>query len=683
MAAALRVPQPTSFSTEGRAGQSGQAIVLIAIMLTVLVGMTALAIDGSRAYALKRDLQAAVDSAALAAADKLQQSGSYATAEQAATNVFASNLRLYSSPSCSPSYGSPGAAPWTVTCTYPDGTALTQVVRAVGPQGSQFAMSATRSLQLQFARVLSSGPSPVLASSATGNVNNLLYTPTIAALNQAGCGGAAGTAISLSGSGTLNVNGDVVSNGSITVSSGALRVAGDAYARCQSSVAGGSTACYPSAASSPCSYPDVLGVTRSGFRLADPNYPSPAVVGSSQSRPGSTVGLSPGTYAVNPSLTANVCYFLSGGVYAWQAGYANSGGGALVSNELKPPDEPTVANNQVASAYQFWNSGGVNCAGSFMLAAKGVGGVDAIRTGTWAIEITSVRTDTYNGMTYTRESAPSMCRTVSIAVGQAIQIQMSNLPGAASYNVYAAPPTNGCAGPFGLAGSIAVNGPVRNNDLTGCPFGSGANNGHGNGNGNNGDNCSLGGEDAIFDATLLGLVFAPNLLAQPGVVGAYPPDPETGPLNSSLPNQNPPRRAGFAGDRANENNCESTAGVYVTCSGPITPGAVEFYIPAGGCLSNSNSADTYVFSGYQYNWVAVFEPPANTCSNTLGAASNSAYVGLVYVPAATAGVTSPYTFESAGMGGLIAGKVTFTGTMPSVTYNANYAPVPPASRLTS
>ena len=509
MAAALRVPQPTSFSTEGRAGQSGQAIVLIAIMLTVLVGMTALAIDGSRAYALKRDLQAAVDSAALAAADKLQQSGSYATAEQAATNVFASNLRLYSSPSCSPSYGSPGAAPWTVTCTYPDGTALTQVVRAVGPQGSQFAMSATRSLQLQFARVLSSGPSPVLASSATGNVNNLLYTPTIAALNQAGCGGAAGTAISLSGSGTLNVNGDVVSNGSITVSSGALRVAGDAYARCQSSVAGGSTACYPSAASSPCSYPDVLGVTRSGFRLADPNYPSPAVVGSSQSRPGSTVGLSPGTYAVNPNLTANVCYFLNGGVYAWQAGYANSGGGALVSNELKPPDEPTVANNQVASAYQFWNSGGVNCAGSFMLAAKGVGGVDAIRTGTWAIEITSVRTDTYNGMTYTRESAPSMCRTVSIAVGQAIQIQMSNLPGAASYNVYAAPPTNGCAGPFGLAGSIAVNGPVRNNDLTGCPFGSGANNGHGNGNGNNGDNCSLGGEDAIFDATLLGLVFAP------------------------------------------------------------------------------------------------------------------------------------------------------------------------------
>jgi len=49
--------------------QSGQAIVLIAIMLTILIGMAALAIDGSRAYAMRRDLQAAVDAAGLAASD--------------------------------------------------------------------------------------------------------------------------------------------------------------------------------------------------------------------------------------------------------------------------------------------------------------------------------------------------------------------------------------------------------------------------------------------------------------------------------------------------------------------------------------------------------------------------------------------------------------------------------------
>src|SRR6266849_9938210 len=111
--------------------QRGQAIVLIAIMLAVVVGMAALAIDGSRAYALRRDLQAAADAAALAAGDSLQQTGSYILAEQAATASFGGNVRLYSSPSCSPGYGSPGATPRTITCTYSDGTVLKQVVSAL------------------------------------------------------------------------------------------------------------------------------------------------------------------------------------------------------------------------------------------------------------------------------------------------------------------------------------------------------------------------------------------------------------------------------------------------------------------------------------------------------------------------------------------------------------------------
>jgi len=71
--------------------QSGQAIVLIAIMLAVVVGMAALAIDGSRAYALRRDLQAAVDAAALTAGDNFQQTGSYTYAEQQATASFGTN----------------------------------------------------------------------------------------------------------------------------------------------------------------------------------------------------------------------------------------------------------------------------------------------------------------------------------------------------------------------------------------------------------------------------------------------------------------------------------------------------------------------------------------------------------------------------------------------------------------
>src|SRR3989442_3454339 len=179
----------------GRAGegvlrkpQSGQAIVLIALMLTVLMGMVAIAIDGSRAYAVRRDLQAAADAAALAAADKMQQTGSYVAAEQAATTIFGTNLRLYSAPSCT-GYGTPGASPWTVTCTYSDGTVLTDVARATGPQGSRFTLTATKTLQLQFGRVLTNGSNPTPGARAQGNVNKLPYTPTVAALDGAGCGG--------------------------------------------------------------------------------------------------------------------------------------------------------------------------------------------------------------------------------------------------------------------------------------------------------------------------------------------------------------------------------------------------------------------------------------------------------------------------------------------------------------
>src|SRR5260370_17332669 len=49
-----------------RSTQRGQAIVLIGIMVAVVVGMAALAVDGARAYALRRDLQAATDPPPLA-----------------------------------------------------------------------------------------------------------------------------------------------------------------------------------------------------------------------------------------------------------------------------------------------------------------------------------------------------------------------------------------------------------------------------------------------------------------------------------------------------------------------------------------------------------------------------------------------------------------------------------------
>jgi Flp pilus assembly protein TadG len=648
--------------------QKGQAIVLIAIMLAVLVGMAALAIDGSRAYAARRDLQAAVDSAALAAADKLQQGGTYTAAEQAATAIFGTNLRLYAAPGCA-GYGSPGAGPLTVTCNFSDGTILTQVVSSLGPQGSRFSLFASRLLQLDFAKILTNGGSPTITGTASGGVNNLLFTPAIAALSQAGCGGAGGAAISVNGSGTLNVNGDVVANGSITVSGSTLRVAGDIYARCQGSVGGATSACYPSGVSTPCSYPDVAGATRSGFRLADPAYPGPSSLGGSQGAPGSNVVLQPGTYAGNPNFNSRDCWFLSGGVYDWQAGYTNSLD--LVSNELKPPDEPVVGSTTSVSTHQFWNTDGVNCAGSVQVSNVDNGDPNPLDAGNWGVVVTSVRTDVYGGVSYLRESAPSACQSVHVHNGEVLQVQVSNVPGAMSYNVYLSNLNNGCNGPWGWAGNIPVTGTVSNNNTAPCPA-------------FNGNGCTLGHTqqgDGVFDSANVPDTFGPSVTAAPDTYESYVPAGETAPLGANLPNSNPPQGAGSAGDRANERNCESIAGSFVTCPGPITPGAVEFYIPSG-CV-RTTSGDTYVFSGFQYDWLSVYEPPANAClSNTLGGAANSAYVGLVYAPSAAVAVTSAYAFEVAATGGVLASTVSFTGTLPSIIYSASYAPVPPASRLT-
>lgn len=654
--------------------QSGQAIVLIALMLTVLIGMVAVAIDGSRAYALRREMQDATDAAALAAADKLQQSGSYVTAEQAATTVFARNLSLYGSPSCT-GYGTPGAAPWTVTCTYSDGTVLTDVARDLGPQGSRFQMTATRTLQLQFGRVLTNGTNPNLGTTSSGSVNNLLYSPALAALNQSGCGGSAGNAIVVNGSGSLSVNGDVVANGSVSMVAGSMRVVGDIYARCQSPVPGPvATVCYPSGANPACTYPDVAGVTRAGNQLADPIYPVPSPLGSSQSTPANNVVLMPGTYAAPVVLLNSRCWFLAGGIYTFSAGAVNASD--FLSNELKPPDEPVAGDNTQRAAAQFWDTDGVRCAGAAQVTI--VGGPRGIPVGNWAFLLTSVRSDTYGGVTYARESAPSMCYAQNVNnSGQNVQISVSNVPGATAYNIYASPPSAGgtCTGNFGFVTSMPVTAAVQNNVTAPCPvpFGGG---------------CSLGNETIRLDSNQIGAPFAPNATALPGTSGAYPPDGERAALAAGLPNQNPSEDSGAAGDRANENDCRSLAGSFISCPGPITPGAVELYFPAGGCLTTGNGSDNYLFSGYQYNWISVHEPgtgspPANTCSNTLGAQGNSAWIGLVYAPAATISVISPYIAEAAGVGGMMAAAMSFTGNLPSITYSAMYAPIPPASRLTN
>jgi len=647
--------------------QKGQAIVLVALMLVAVVGMAALAIDGSRAYALRRDLQAALDAAVLAAGDNYQRTSNFPSAEAAASKIFGTNLRLYSNPSCSPGYISPGAAPVTITCTFSDGTTLTQVVANAGPGGTTFTFAATRGLTLQFGRILTNGGSPQVAASGGSSVGNLVYQPTLAALNSAGCGGVPGAAISTT-SGGLAVIGDVVSNGAISIA-GSAQVAGDTYARCQASVPNLQSQCYSSGNNAPCSYPDVLGTTRTGYALSDPNYPPPTVVGGSQSKPATNVLIAAGTYAVDPSFASGTCYFLGGGVYRWNGGYTNSG--AFVSNELRAPDEPIYNDNTQLQPHQFWNTNGINCGGSAQVTA--ISGPNALSNQTWAIVITATRTSTFNGLPYLRESAPSRCYTVQTnGTTRIIQVRVSNVPGATGYNIYLAP-SGSCNGPFGFSESLAVVGTPANNNTAACPAYSGG-------------SCSLGNEGIVLDSTNL---IVPNVLAPADTFGAYPPAPESAPLRSNLPNENADRAAPPAGDRANENHCDAVGGTLVTCPGAVTPGSVSFYIPSGGCLNAGSGGDDYFFSGYQYNWIVVYEPgagnpPANTCSNNMAAAVDSAFIGYVYTPSASLTITKASTFRTDESGGLLADTITFTGQMPTIIGDPDdYGPAPPATRIVS
>jgi len=671
--------------------QRGQAIILVAVMLGVVVGMAALAIDGSRAYALRRDMQNAVDYAALAAGDSYQRGAGLAAAESTAATDFGVQMRLYSAPVCG-SFGVPGPGTFSVTCTYSDGTTLNIQVPARGPRGTELDLTASKTLSLQFARILTNGTSPSISAAANVRVNNLLYSPAVAALNQAGCGGTGGAAVSISGTGQLRVQGDLVSDGVISVVGGTGQITGDVFARCQATVSGLSVQCYPSGANPACTFPDVAGAFRTGYHLVDPGYPAPGPLGGGQAVPGNNVNLLPGIYASAVNVSGGRCYFLAGGVYDFQAGFTNAA--AIISNELKPPGEPQPGNNKNLASPQFWNTTGGGCTGSVQIASVnctgsgncGTGncgngngngngnGCAAAPPGDWSIEVTSTRTDTYNGNTYQRESAPSVCQTVHLDANKAIQVTVSNVPGATGYNIYASPNINGpvgnCTVTFGLADILPVSVPVLNNNLGGCPAFTGS-------------SCSLGFETIVLNGDDIGPPWTTNAAAAPGTTGAYPPNSETAPLAASKPNQNAARLAGAAGDRANENNCETVGGAYATCPAAITPGAVVVYLPGASCLTTTNLSDTYLFSGYQYNWVSLYDAPANGCGDVIGGNVNSAFVGLVYAPTAAVSITSDDTFVTAGTGGVIGNTVSFTGGLPAITFDAGYAPVPFAARLVS
>ncbi|TAN33715.1 hypothetical protein EPN29_05420 [bacterium] len=433
------------------------------------------------------------------------------------------------------------------------------------------------------------------------------------------------------------------------------------------------------------------------------------------------------------------CAFLDAGVYNWTGGYQSDATGSLLSNELKAPDEERYSapgTTNLANP-QFWNQNGVTCAGDFNVTMPATAAGNGVaekgsknKLNQWGVVVTAVRYDTFADPNITpnpcssspgcpRESAPSECQltpgnmTNNGTTGIDVNITR-NAPGAQYYNVYL--DVYGCDGipsDFGFVGRFLAPGfrdvggvppaggasPYLGGSPPASPDGSGA-----NPYPNTGSQITLGyttnqppSVATIMNLTHLGILYSPvKCYSLARAVGCQPPADEVAPQCFSgcppppgtISQQNSPMSLQYApssgGDVTNENYCvisPNPGDPNAPCSGAkVTPGAVQFYMPAGSCMSQNAQGATYVFSGLQYNWIVIYQPAGNTCSNTMNGGSATQYIGTIYTPAANWTINGGNIAPLAGQ--VICSTASVSGgASVGIDFNPNYSPVPPAARL--
>ena len=665
--------------------QRGQAIVLVALVLTVLFGFVGLAIDGGRGYLDRRNLQSAVDAAALAAAYNYMNSHDYGAAESAGVSDYASNVRIYTTPTCG-GYGSAN-----VSCSFSDPTNHVLTINVVDHSiaGVTFKVTGVHQVGITFMQVLGGGSTMSVGATATAVARPKgTYGAAIQTLSPGNCNGGATQSLVFTGTSTTNVTGDIWANGSISDNGQA-----------RGTVNGNVIDICPNQPPNPLPNFAVSGSVANGFNIPDPGYPQQTLDATSRTW-SSTSGATElaGIYSSDPRLSGSAgCYFLGGGIYDFAAGFTQNGG--FVSNVLRPPDEPqmasagnpnmttlngsfsgtgqtrisvhpvpaaipsgstvfvggqqfTVSSNipagdndininrqdvvgtipsgsvvTVGSNAQFWDSNGVGCSSSFSLSTPGNGNLNG---GTYSVEVTAVRWQA-NGVAscsgpssptcYSRESAPSVCKTIQIGNSGNVKVAVTADPGATDFNVY-----------MGSDGSC-----------TGLTF------------------CTDTGGNA--SVTINSCAAGP----QPS-----PPDGFGMPLAAGLPNADPPAGTPPQGDLANENHCvDTTTGNNSACPGAWTVGAVQFFIPGGGnnstCLNLQGGGDVFVYSGYQYQRILVFEPgpeqapPANTCLNNVAGHGLTSLIGIFYMPAASVTIIGSSSYLATIAGGVIAWTASVKG----------------------
>jgi hypothetical protein len=716
----------TGSNGRARNAQLGQAIVLIAILILVLFGMLGLAIDSGRTYVDRRDQQTAVDAAALAAGDWYENfQDVQGSAMPQAKLIYANNLHLYGGPTSDNLTNAMvgvgnNLRQDTEVATYSGGYQLTIVATNTQFNGYQFTVSTVHSLPLAFMQIFSSPTTVTITATATAIVGNQRQTPALLTLSTGNC------AMNLKGGAQLTVLGDVYSNGTACVDSD-LHEAGNCYGAAGSTCSAALYYCYNATPgfvpySPPCAPGDITGgPVVPAPTLPDPGYQALSVPYYSlaqsynQDNRGTWTEMLPGRYgAFHLSGGSASCAFMDAGVYTWTGGYQSDASGSLLSNELKAPDEGSASapGTTAIANPQFWNMNGTGCAGQFNVAAVPAPGF-ALKhqggAGNWGIELTSVRYDQFIDPSIApnpcfaspgcrRESAPSACKAVSTidASNQGIVVNITqNAPGAQYYNVYINP--NGCDGNqnnfsfvdrFNAPGWVgappaSATGPYPNGASTKLVLGTG------------GWPCGLA-TVSVCDIAFNSLTPTNLCFAQVRTQLCQVPDDETPPQcfsscpppagllsqeNAAMSLQYPPYTGG---DVANENHCvvsPNPGNASAPCTtAKVTPGAVQFYFPAGSCLSQNSQGATYVFAGEQYNWIVIYAPASNTCANSMNGGASTQYIGTIYTPGADWDINGGDRSPLAGQVICYTASVSGAGAV-GIDFNPNYAPAPPAARL--
>ena len=713
--------------------------MLIALLLLVLFGMLGIAIDSGRAYVDRRDQQAAIDAAALAAGDWYENFHDlYGSTFPKAKVIYQHNLHLYSGPTSDTDtiamVGPTGSLQQdTDVVQYAEGYTLTIVATNTQFNGYEFQMSSTHSLALAFIQVFGGPASAAINATATSIVGNQRQQPALLTLSTGSC------ALTLTGAATLTVVGDTYSNGTACVDAN-LQEAGNCYGAAGSSCSSATYYCYNSTPNftpyaPPCKPGDIQGgPIVPAPTLPDPGYVAgsvpyyPAPQAYSQYNRGTWTEMLPGQYG-SFHLTGGSasCAFLDPGVYVWNSGYTSDASGSLLSNELKPPDEmnynapgtlpPGGAFGSPlgsGSDTQFWNQNGVNCSGEFNLSvvsAPSYGIKHQGGAGNWGVEVTSVRYDRFLDPTVVpnpcfaspgcrRESAPSTCQQISTTdtSNPAVNVNITqNAPGAQYYDVYMDP--NGCDGTqgnFSFVGQYLAPGWTDTGAPPAAPTGPYP-------SGSNvalvkatlGVACPVA-TDSICNLTYNSLSPTQLCFALDRFLSCQPPEHPVAPQcfqnctppPTGLSEENAPMRLQYGsspgGDIANENYCvpsQNPGDATAPCqAAKVTPGAVQFYFPNGSCMTQNAQGATFVFGGEQYNWIVIYMPASNNCANTLNGGSATQYIGTIYTPGADWKINGGNRAPLAGQVIVYTASVKGAASV-GIDFNPNYAPAPPAARL--